>query len=86
MRKTLGQTIVIENVGGAAGTIGVGRVARAAPDGYTMVKDPDFLAEADKLRIEIDPLTGSELQTIVQETQSISSDVVEKVKAIYPLN
>jgi len=36
MRKTLGQTIVIENVGGAAGTIGVGRVARAAPDGYTI--------------------------------------------------
>jgi len=57
---------------------------RAAFD--AMVKDPDFLAEADKLRIEIDPLTGSELQTIVQETQSISSDVVEKVKAIYPLN
>jgi tripartite-type tricarboxylate transporter receptor subunit TctC len=37
MRKTLGQTIVIENVGGAAGTIGVGRVARAAPDGYTLI-------------------------------------------------
>ena len=34
MRSTLGQTIVIENVGGAAGSIGVGRVARAAPDGY----------------------------------------------------
>jgi tripartite-type tricarboxylate transporter receptor subunit TctC len=36
MRKTLGQTIVIENVGGAAGNIGVGRVARAAGDGYTL--------------------------------------------------
>ncbi len=36
MRTTLGQTIVIENVGGAAGSIGVGRVARAAPDGYTV--------------------------------------------------
>jgi tripartite-type tricarboxylate transporter receptor subunit TctC len=36
MRSTLGQTIVIENVGGAAGSIGVGRVARAAPDGYTL--------------------------------------------------
>jgi tripartite-type tricarboxylate transporter receptor subunit TctC len=35
MRATLGQTIVIENVGGAGGSIGVGRVARAAPDGYT---------------------------------------------------
>jgi tripartite-type tricarboxylate transporter receptor subunit TctC len=35
MRTTLGQSIVIENVGGAGGSIGVGRVARAEPDGYT---------------------------------------------------
>jgi tripartite-type tricarboxylate transporter receptor subunit TctC len=36
MRAPLGQPVVIENVGGAAGSIGVGRVARAAPDGYTI--------------------------------------------------
>jgi tripartite-type tricarboxylate transporter receptor subunit TctC len=36
MRPILGQAIVIENVGGAGGSIGVGRVARAAPDGYTI--------------------------------------------------
>lgn len=35
MRAPLGQPIVIENVGGAGGSIAVGRVARAAPDGYT---------------------------------------------------
>ena len=36
MRTLLGQPIIIENVGGASGSIGTGRVARAAPDGYTL--------------------------------------------------
>jgi tripartite-type tricarboxylate transporter receptor subunit TctC len=36
MRVTLKQPVVIENVGGAAGSIGVARAARAAPDGYTL--------------------------------------------------
>ena len=37
MGEILGQTIVVENVGAAAGTVGSGRVAKAAPDGYTML-------------------------------------------------
>lgn len=37
MSKTLGQPVVTENVPGAGGTIGSARVARAAPDGYTLV-------------------------------------------------
>ena len=36
MSASLAQPIVIENVTGAAGAIGAGRVARAAPDGYTL--------------------------------------------------
>jgi len=37
MGKVLGQTLVIENVGGAGGTIGSARVATATPDGYTLL-------------------------------------------------
>ncbi|MFX8324047.1 tripartite tricarboxylate transporter substrate-binding protein, partial [Acinetobacter baumannii] len=36
MRPILGQPIVIENVAGAAGTIGVGRAVRSPPDGYAL--------------------------------------------------
>jgi tripartite-type tricarboxylate transporter receptor subunit TctC len=36
MRGPLGQTVVVENVGGAGGTIAMGRIARSAPDGYTI--------------------------------------------------
>jgi tripartite-type tricarboxylate transporter receptor subunit TctC len=37
MRVSLGQSVILENVTGAAGAIGVGRVAHAAGDGYTLV-------------------------------------------------
>ena len=37
VQQALGQTIIIENVGGASGTIATGRVARAEPDGYTLI-------------------------------------------------
>jgi tripartite-type tricarboxylate transporter receptor subunit TctC len=36
MRASLGQPVVIDNVGGAAGSLATGKVARAAPDGYTI--------------------------------------------------
>jgi tripartite-type tricarboxylate transporter receptor subunit TctC len=36
MTRTLGQTVLVDNAGGAGGTIGMAKVARSAPDGYTL--------------------------------------------------
>ena len=47
--KTLGQQIIVENVGGAGGTIGATRAAKAAPDGYTPLLHHIGMANAPAL-------------------------------------
>jgi tripartite-type tricarboxylate transporter receptor subunit TctC len=46
MATSLGQQVIIENAGGGGGTIGAGRVARATPDGYTILLHQPGLAAA----------------------------------------
>ena len=50
------------------------------------IKDPDYLAEMQKQRLEVIPLPGEELQKVVAEAGAISPAILDKVKAIYPLN
>ncbi|MGQ4273108.1 tripartite tricarboxylate transporter substrate binding protein BugD [Terrihabitans sp. B22-R8] len=49
MSKDLGQQIVVDNVGGAGGSLGAGRVAKADPDGYTLLLHHIGMATADTL-------------------------------------
>jgi tripartite-type tricarboxylate transporter receptor subunit TctC len=53
LRAPLGQTVVVENVSGAGGTIGASRVARAAPDGYTLLFHHIGMATAPSLYLNL---------------------------------
>lgn len=51
-----------------------------------MVIDPDFIADARQLRIELGPLSGEELQKVVQTVQDLPPELTEKIKTMYPQN
>lgn len=59
MREKLGQPVLTENMGGGSGTIGAGHVARAAPDGYTLLlgnSEAFVLTPATMSSLPYDPL------------------------------
>ena len=45
------------------------------------MKDPQYLAEAEKLRIDVSPLPGAQVQAIVQKLHATPKDIVEKARA-----
>ncbi|MGE3874375.1 MAG: tripartite tricarboxylate transporter substrate binding protein BugD [Parvibaculaceae bacterium] len=69
MSKDLGQQIVVENVGGAGGTLGAGRVAKADPDGYTLLLHHIGMATSATLyrKLPYDTLAGFEYVGLVTE-------------------
>lgn len=58
MRVSLGQPLVVENIGGAGGSVGAGRVARASPDGYTIILGnwTSFVGTPAAYPVSFDPL------------------------------
>ena len=69
MSKDLGQQIVVENVGGAGGTLGAARVAQADPDGYTLLLHHIGMATSATLyrKLAYDTLNGFEYVGLVTE-------------------
>ena len=69
MSKDLGQQIVVENVGGAGGTLGAGRVAQAAPDGYTLLLHHIGMATSASLyrKLAYDPLNAFDYVGLVTD-------------------
>src|SRR6185503_13395434 len=69
MSKTLGQTVIVENTLGAGGTIGANRVAKAAPDGYTLLLHHIGMSTAPGLyrKLPFNPMTDFEHIGLINE-------------------
>ncbi|EPR20849.1 hypothetical protein L902_28445 [Agrobacterium radiobacter DSM 30147] len=69
MSKDLGQQIIVENVGGAGGTLGAGRVASSDPDGYTVLLHHIGMATSATLyrKLAYDTLNAFEYVGLVTE-------------------
>jgi tripartite-type tricarboxylate transporter receptor subunit TctC len=50
------------------------------------VQDPAFTAELKAQRVELNPMSGEELQKLVMEVGAVPPSIIDKVKAIYPVN
>src|SRR6266516_1574798 len=89
MSRALGQTVIVENITGAAGTIGVARVVRATPDGYTLgignwsshvVNGAVYPLQYDLLK-DLDPvaMVASNPQLVVTKSAVPAKDLKELI-------
>jgi len=69
MSKDLGQQVIVENVGGAGGTLGAGRVASSDPDGYTVLLHHIGMATSASLyrKLAYDPLNAFDYVGLVTD-------------------
>ncbi|MDB5375887.1 MAG: hypothetical protein JWR00_333, partial [Rubritepida sp.] len=69
MGRDLGQTVVVENVGGAGGTLGAQRTAVARPDGYNLLIHHIGMSTIPTLyrRLAYDPVNGFEPVGLITE-------------------
>lgn len=70
MSKSLGQSVVVENVGGAGGTVGAAKVKNASPDGYTVLLHHIGMSTAPSLyrKLSYNPATDFEMIGLVVDT------------------
>src|SRR5262249_18910168 len=66
MKRALGQTIVIENVPGAGGSIGVGRIARGTPDGYSIVVGSSETHVLNAVALSLPSAVWTDLEPVAQ--------------------
>src|SRR4051812_9596936 len=90
MEKTLGQSIIVENVAGAARGLGAQRVKQSEPDGYTLLQaaSPHTTNMAVKPQANVDLIrdfvaigqTGNSVYTLCASKESGAKDVAEMIK------
>jgi tripartite-type tricarboxylate transporter receptor subunit TctC len=70
LKAALGQSVIIENITGAGGSIGVGHVARATPDGYTLAlgHNQTHVINAATLKLNYDVVKDFEPVTLIADT------------------
>jgi tripartite-type tricarboxylate transporter receptor subunit TctC len=86
-RQVLGAILNASEVGTAFFTspgIAPDRLAALRRAFDETMKDPEFLAEAQRVRLGVSPMTGDEVQKLVAQVSDLSPALLDKVRAVYP--